>query len=314
MIEPDDPRTPFVAKRIGPLDAESRPHIERDLDPLRLLGVVAVMALAMVFATATLASAPVGTLIHTGRLSVDHPLMFFGDGQFRVRSALFGLVFVAWVSIALVVTRPWHGFRPDRRTAIQGATAVGLGQTLILLLAAALSGINIRAGSWVASLVYVVVTTTASMSGAYLLARAAMFVTGRSEPLLSRSMFLWAAGWVGIQQVIEHSRILAAAADAAATGAVPGVAKVAHAFAPELVLAWQLPLGLAVAVWFARTHSRPAAKLKNRADAARWWGKATVLVGTVLLLLWVAVTSIEHNRVPIEEGDVVEQPPEEYDQ
>jgi hypothetical protein len=301
-------------KRIAPLDAQSRPNIQGDLEPLKLLGVVAVMGLAMVLATATLASAPVGTLIHTGRLSVDHPLMFFGDGQFRVRSALFGLVFVAWVSIALAVTRSWHGFRPERRTAIQGATAVALGQTLILLLAAALSGINIRAGSWAAFLVYIVVSATASVSCAYLLARATMFVTGRSEPLLSRSMFLWAAGWVGIQQMIERSKVLAAAADAAATGAVPDAVKIAHAFAPELVLAWQLPLGLAVAVWFARIHSKPAAKLKNRADAARWWGKATVLVGSVLLLLWVAVTSIERNRLPLEEADVVEQPPEEFEQ
>jgi hypothetical protein len=314
MIEPDDPSTPFVVKRLAPLDAESRPHVGRDLDPLRLLGVVAVMALAMLFATATLASAPVGTLIHTGRLSVDHPLLFFGDGQFRVRSALFGLVFVAWVSIALVVTRPWHGFRPVRRTAIQGATAVGLGLTLILVVAAALSGINLRAGSWAAFLVYVVVSAAASVSCAYLVSRATMFVTGRSEPLLSRSMFLWAGGWVGIQQTIEHSKVLAAAADAAATGAVPGAVKIAHAFAPELVLAWQLPLGLAVAVWFARTHSSPAAKLKNRADAARWWGKATVLVGSVLLLLWVAVASIERNRVPLEEADVVEQPPDDVDE
>jgi hypothetical protein len=300
-----------ITRSIAPLG--SRPHFEGDPDPLRLLGVVAVMGLAMVFATATLASAPVRILIHTGRLSVDHPLMFFGDGQFRVRSALFGLVFVAWISIALALTRSWHGFRPERRTAIQGATAVGLGQTLILLLAAALSGINLRAGSWVAFLVYLVVSATASVSGAYLVSRAAMFVTGRSEPLLSRSMFLWAAGWVGIQQTIEHSKVLAAATDGAATGVVPGTVKIAHAFAPELVLAWQLPLGLAVAVWFARTHSRPAAKLKNRADAARWWGKATVLVGSVLLLLWVAVASIERNRVPLEEADVIEQPPEDVE-
>ena len=300
----------MLVKRIARLGAQSQPNTARDLDPPKLLGVVAVMALAMVFATATLASAPVRILIHTGHLSVDHPLMFFGDGQFRVRSALFGLVFVAWVSIALALTRSWHGFRPERRTAIRGAAAVGLGQTLILLVAAVLSGINIRASSGAASLVYVLVSATASVSGAYLVARAAMFVTGRSEPLLSRSMFLWAAGWVGIQQTIERSKVLAAAADAAATDALPGAVKVAHAFAPELVLAWQLPLGLAVAVWFARTHSRRAAKLKHPADAARWWAKAIVLVGTVLLLLWVAVTSIERNRVPLDEADVVEQPPE----
>jgi hypothetical protein len=216
------------------------------------------------------------------------------------------------MSIALVLTRRWHGFRAARPTAIEGAAAVGLGLTLILLLGAALSTLSVRHGSWVALLIYLAVSATASVSGAYLVSRATMFVTGRSEPLLSRSMFLWAAGWVGIQQMVERSKIAAAAADAAATGAVPGAIKVAHSFAPELVLAWQLPLGLAVAVWFARTHSQPAAKLKNRVDAARWWGKATVLVGSVLLLLWVAVTAIEHNRVPIEETDVVEQPPEEF--
>jgi len=193
---------------------------------------------------------------------------------------------------------------------------VGLGLTLILVVTAALPSVSFHHGSWAAWLVYVAVNGIASVSGAYLISRATMFVTARSEPLLSRSMFLWAAGWVGIEQMMERSRIVAAAADAAAAGALPGTVagtvKVVHAFAPELVLAWQLPLGLAVAVWFSRTHSEPAARLKNRVDAARWWGKATVLVGSVLLLLWVAVTAIEHNRVPLEEGDVIEQPADEF--
>jgi len=298
-------------KRIAPLRAHSQPRSEGDLDSLKPLGVVGVMGLAMVFATATLASLPVRTLIRAGRISAEHPLLFFGDGQLRVRSALFGLVFVAWVSIALAVTSTWHRFRPERRTAIEGAASLAVGLTIILVLAAALPGVNLRPESWAASVVYVAVSATASVGGAYLVARATMFVTGRSEPLLSRSMFLWAAGWVGIQQLIEHSKVLAASADAATTSAVPGAVKVAHAFAPELVLAWQLPLGLAVAVWFARTHAKPAAKLKNRADAARWWGKATVLVGTALLLLCLAIMAIERNRVPIEEADVVEQPPED---
>jgi hypothetical protein len=276
-------------------------------DSKRMLGIVAVTALAMISATATLAFLPAGILIHTGRVSAVHPLAFFGDGHLRVRTALFGVVFVAWISIALAVTRTWHRFRPERRTAVQGAVAVALGQTVILLLAAALTGVKLRLGLWAAP-IYLAVSELASLSGAYLLSRATMFVTGRSEPLLSRMMFLWAAGLVAVQLLVEDART-----DAAASGALLGGARMARALAPAMVLAWQLPLGLAVAVWFARTRSVPASKIRTLADAARLWVKATVLVGSALLLLSLAIMALDRVRVPVNETDVIEQTPKEFE-
>ena len=261
-------------------------------------GVLAVMTLAMVCSTATVASAPVRTVIRA--VPGDHPLMFFGDGQLRVRTLLFGFAFVGWMSIALVLTRAWHGVRPVRRTAVQAAAFVGLGLTMILVAAAGLSAV--RASGTHA--VYLGLTVAASALGAHIVARGTRQVTGRPKPLLTRSMFLWGVCWVGIQQVLEHLRE-AAAAPAVAAGVVPAGARVAHIFSPELVLAWQLPLGLAVAAWFLRTHSPPIPELRGPAAAARSWAKASVLVATALLLLGVAVSAIERNRVQVDELDVV---------
>jgi hypothetical protein len=275
--------------------------------PLKSLGVLAVMALAMVCSTATLASAPVRTVIRA--VSPEHPLMFFGDGQLRVRTLLFGFVFVGWVSIALVVTRAWHGVRVARRTGLQTAAYAGLGLTLILLVAAGLSAIP-GGSSRGAFGIYVGLSMSVSVLGAYVVARATLLVTGRPKPLLSRSMLLWGACWVLIQQMLEHMRLLADS-EILATGVVPGVTRVAHIFAPELVLAWQLPIGLAVATWFVRTHSAPTTQPMDRTDVARSWGKAIVLVATALLLLGVAISSIERNRVPADELEVIPTDPED---
>jgi len=277
--------------------------------PLKSLGVLAVMALAMVCSTATLASAPVRTVIRA--VSPEHPLMFFGDGQLRVRTLLFGFVFVGWVSIALVVTRAWHGVRVARRTAVQTAAYVGLGLTLILLVAAGLSAIP--GGSFPGAFgIYVGLSMAVSVLGAYVVTRATLLATGRPKPLLSRSMLLWGACWVLIQQMLEHIRLLADS-EVLATGVVPGVARVAHTLAPELVLAWQLPLGLAIAAWFARRHSAPTAELMDRTDVARSWGKAIVLVAAALLLLGIAISAIERNRVPADELEVIPTDLEDYE-
>jgi hypothetical protein len=286
------------------------PHGAKDeTAPLKSLGVLAVMAVAMVCSTATLASAPIRTVIRA--VSPDHPLMFFGDGQLRVRTLLFGFVFVGWVSIALVVTRAWHGVRVARRTALQAAAYAGLGLTLILLVAAGLSAIpggSSRGAFWI----YVGLSMAVSVLGAYVVSRATLLVTGRPKPLLSRSMLLWGACWVLIQQMIEHIRLLADS-EVLATGVVPGVARVAHTFAPELVLAWQLPIGIAIAAWFVRTHSAPTTAHMDRTDVALSWGKAVVLVATALLLLGVAISSIERNRVPADELEVIPSDPEDYE-
>ena len=284
------------------------PHgAKAETAPLKSLGVLAVMAVAMVCSTATLASAPVRTVIRA--VSPEHPLMFFGDGQLRVRTLLFGFVFVGWVSIALVVTRAWHGVRVARRTAVQTAAYVGLGLTLILLVAAGLSAIP-RGSSRGAFGIYVGLSMAVSVLGAHVVARGTLLVTGRPKPLLSRSMLLWGACWVLIQQMLEHMRLLADS-EVLATGVVPGVARVAHTFAPELVLAWQLPIGLAVATWFVRMHSAPTTERMDRTDVALSWGKAIVLVATALLLLGVAISSIERNRVPADELEVIPTDPED---
>ena len=284
------------------------PHgAKHETPPLKSFGVLAVMALAMVCSTATLASGPVRTVIRA--VSPDHPLMFFGDGQLRVRTLLFGFVFVGWVSIALVVTRAWHGVRVARPTALQAAAYAGLGLTLILLVAAGLSAIP-GGSSRGAFGIYVGLSVAVSVLGAYIVARGTLLVTGRPKPLLARSMVLWGACWVVIQQMLEHLRFQADS-EALATGVIPGVARAAHTFAPELVLAWQLPLGLAVAAWFVRTHSAPTTELMDRTDEARSWGKAIVLVATALLLLGVAISAIDRNRVPADEQEVVPMDPED---
>ena len=146
-------------------------------------------ALAMVCATATLASAPVRPVIRA--VSSDHPLIFFGDGQLRVRTLLFGFVFVGWVSIALVVTRKWHGVRVARQTALQAAAYAGLALTLILLVGGGLSAIP-GGSSRGAFGIYVGLSMAVSVLGAYVVTRAARRVTGRPKPLLSRSMPLGA--------------------------------------------------------------------------------------------------------------------------
>jgi len=274
------------------------------------LGVLAVMGLAMVCSTATLASAPVRTVIRAD--SPDHPLIFFGDGQLRVRTLLFGFVFVGWAAIALVLTRAWHGVRVARRTALQVAAYVGLALTLMLLVAGGLSAIP-GGSSGGAFAIYVGLSMAVSVLGAYVVARATRLVTGRPKPLLSRSMLLWGACWVLIQQMLEHLRLMADS-EVLATGVIPGVARAAHTFAPELVLAWQLPVGLAVAAWFVRTHSAPSTELMDRTDEARSWGKALVLVATALLLLGVAISAIERNRVPADELEVIPTDPEDNEQ
>jgi hypothetical protein len=291
-----------MRRRLGPHGAKD------ETVSLKSLGVLAVMALAMVCSTATLASAPVRTVIRA--VSPEHPLMFFGDGQLRVRTLLFGFVFVGWVSIALVVTRAWHGVRVARRTALQTGAYVGLGLTLILLVSAGLSAIP-RGSSRGGFEIYVGLSMAVSVLGAYVVSRATLRVTGRPKPLLSRSMVLWGACWVLIQQMLEHLRLLADS-DALATGVVPVVARAAHTFAPELVLAWQLPLGLAVAAWFVRTHSAPTTELMDRTDEARSWAKAIVLVASALLLLGVAISAIERNRVPADELEVIPTEPDDF--
>jgi hypothetical protein len=49
----------------------------------------------------------------------------------------------------------------------------------------------------------------------------------------------------------------------------------------------------------------------DRTDVARSWGKAIVLVATALLLLGVAISSIERNRVPADELEVIPTDPED---
>src|SRR3982751_782719 len=172
----------------GPHDAKDEAVFLESVGGLaKSLGVLAVMALAMVCSTATLASAPVRTVIRA--VSHEHPLMFFGDGQLRVRTLLFGFVFVGWVSIALAVTRAWHGVRVARRTALRTATSAGLALTLILLVAAGLSAIP-RGSSRGGFGIYVGLTIAVSVLGAYVVSRATVLVTGRPKPLLSRSMAL----------------------------------------------------------------------------------------------------------------------------
>lgn len=296
-----------MRRLLGPHGAEDETAPLKVVGLAKSLGVLAVMSVAMVCSTATLASAPVRTVIRA--VSPDRPLMFFGDGQLRVRTLLFGFVFVGWVSIALVVTRKWHGVRVSRPTALRAAAYAGLALTLLLLVAGGLSAIP-GGSSRGAFGIYVGLSMAVSMLGASVVARATRLVTGRPKPLLSRSMLLWGACWVLIQQMLEHMRLLADA-EALAAGVVPVVARAAHTFAPELVLVWQLPIGLAVAAWFVRAHSAPTTALMDRTDEARSWGKAIVLVAIALLLLGVAISAIDRNRVPPDELEVIPTDPED---
>jgi hypothetical protein len=296
-----------MRRLLGPHGAEDETAPLKVVGLAESLGVLAVMSLAMVCSTATLASAPVRTVIRA--VAPDRPLMFFGDGQLRVRTLLFGFVFVGWASIALVVTRKWHGVRVARPTALRAAANAGLALTLLLLVAGGLSAIP-GGSSRGAFGIYVGLSMAISVLGAHVVTRATRLATGRPKPLLSRSMLLWGACWVLIQQMLEHIRLLADA-EALTAGVVPVVARAAHTFAPELVLAWQLPIGIAVAAWFVRTHSAPTTEFMDRTDVARSWGKAIVLVAIALLLLGVAVAAIDRNRVPADELEVIPTDPED---
>ena len=274
--------------------------------------VLAAMFVAMVCSAATLASRSVQPLASSQNALIGHSLRLSVHGHLHLRSFLLGLVFSIWAAAAGVVARRWHTVRLSWPAALRGAAYVSVGQPLILL-GAALCGAAVgrvtRSGSWIAFALAHLGTAAASALTAYVVARAARFMTGRRKPLLTQAMVIWGVAWVGLRQMIERSEAAGLTLAGLLPATFPPNARLEDAFAIGPLLSWQVPIGMALAVWFVRTNSTSEYEVSD-GRRARLWAKVAGVVATAVLLWWVGFAATEKAGVPVNETDVVPDPDE----
>jgi hypothetical protein len=160
-----------------------------------------------------------------------------------------GLFFALCAGGALFATRAFHGVRVAPRAALTALLSVGASFP-VLFWAGGLLGLPLAIASeghgHSSPVTIVLPMAPASALGARWVAAVLANLTGRVDRTLRRAMVAWAAAWplVGVagQQVVRR---------ALSPGSFAWLLFY-DLLSPGMVLAWQLPIGLACGVWFLR--------------------------------------------------------------
>jgi hypothetical protein len=182
-----------------------------------------------VFALAALASS--GTVLVLSRYPIGNGFVLNG----------LGATFSIWCSLAMALTRRWHGMPVSWRRGLAAAVLVVVAQPLAMWGTAAVLGFLLR-GSGQAGLDAMVVVASALGGGA--VALALRTATLRSWRPLVRAMVGWGVSWAFVMLPLSW-----ACRSVSSKDGLFGPTGLWLLFSPGAVAFWQVPMAILIARW-----------------------------------------------------------------